>query len=91
MSAVTRIARQQAAAAWAALLAMQVMLVVLTKTLSARLRGREADPEAGFTLVEWVIIMVIVAAGAAAAATLIYNHFQDKAKCVTSTDGTNKC
>ena len=86
MSAVTRTARRQAAAAWAALLTVQVVLVVLTRSVSARLRGPDAevDPEAGFTLVEWVIMLVIVAGAAAGVATLIYNWITDKAKGVTT-------
>jgi type II secretory pathway pseudopilin PulG len=86
MSAVTRIARRQAAAAWTSLLTMQIVLVVLTRSISARLRDPEAevDPDAGFTLVEWVIMLVIIAAAAAAVATLIYNWITNKAKNVTN-------
>ena len=85
MSAVPRIARRQAAAAWTALLAVQLVLVVLTRSASARLRDPDTDPdpEAGFTLVEWVIMLVIIAAAAAAVATLIYNWITNKAKSVT--------
>ena len=86
MSAVTRIARHQAAAAWTALLALQLVLAVLTRSVSARLRNpdEEVDPEAGFTVVEWVIMLVIVAAAAAAVATLIYNWITNKARNVTN-------
>jgi type II secretory pathway pseudopilin PulG len=86
MSAVTRIARRQAAGAWTALLAVQLVLVVLTRSVSARLRDSEADvdPEAGFTLVEWVVMLVIIAGAAAGVATLIYNWITNKAKGVTN-------
>lgn len=84
MSAVTRIVRRQAVALWAVLLAAQIVLVALTRTVHARLHNTEADPEAGFTLVEWVVMLVIVAAAAAAVATLIYNWITNKAKGVTN-------
>lgn len=86
MSAVTRIARRQAAAAWAALLTLQLVLVVLTRSVSARLRDPEAevDPEAGFTLVEWVVMLVIIAAAATAVVTLIVNWITNKAQNVTN-------
>jgi type II secretory pathway pseudopilin PulG len=86
MSAVTRIARRQTAAAWTALLSAQLVIVTLTRSVHARLRGREADvdPDAGFTLVEWVIMLVIIAAAAAAVATLIYNWITNKARNVTN-------
>jgi type II secretory pathway pseudopilin PulG len=85
MSAVTRIARRRAVAAWTALLAAQLVLVVLTRSVSARLRDSEAEvgPEAGFTLVEWVVMVVIIAGAAAGVATLIYNWITNKAKGVT--------
>ena len=89
MSAGTRFVRRQAAAAWSALLTVQLVLVVLARSASARLRDHEAevDPEAGFTLVEWVIMLVIIAAAAAAVATLIYNWITNKAKGVTGGNG----
>lgn len=84
MSAVTRVARRRAAALWGVLLTAQLALVTLTRAAAARVRDTEADPEAGFTLVEWVIMLVIVAAAAATVATLIYNWITNKAKGVTS-------
>jgi hypothetical protein len=84
MSAVTRAARRQAAAVVAALLTAQLVLVTLTRAASARLRNTEADPEAGFTLVEWVIMVVIVAAVATTVTTLIYNWITTKARGVTN-------
>lgn len=90
LSLVSRVVRRQAAALWAVLLTAQLVLVLLTRTLSARLRSTEADPEAGFTLVEWVIMLVIVAAAAATVATLIYNWITNKAKGVTNDGGTNQ-
>ncbi len=84
MSAVTRIVRRL----WAVLLTAQLVLVALTRTVHSRLRDTEADAggdsEAGFTLVEWVVMLVIVAAAAAAVATLIYNWITNKAKGVTT-------
>ena len=89
MSAVTRVARRQGAALWAVLLTAQLVLVTLTRTASARLRNAEAevDPEAGFTLVEWVIMLVIVAAAATTVTVLIYNWITNKAKGVTGGNG----
>lgn len=94
MSTVTRVTRRQAAALWALLLTAQLVLVTLTRTVTGRLRNTQADgeidPEAGFTLVEWTIMLVIVAAAAAAVATLIYNWITNKAKGVTNGGGTNQ-
>lgn len=84
MSAVTRILRRRGAALGAVLLTAQLVLIALTRTAGARLRNTEADPEAGFTLVEWVIMLVIVAAAAATVATMIYNWITNKAKGVTN-------
>ena len=85
MSAVTGAVRRQAAALWAVLLTAQLVIMTLTRAAVARLRNDdEADPEAGFTLVEWVIMLVIVAAAAATVATLIYNWITNKAKGVTN-------
>lgn len=84
MSAVTRVLRRQAVALWAVLLNAQLVLITLTRTAGARLRNTEPDREAGFTLVEWVIMLVIVAAAAATVATLIYNWITNKAKGVTN-------
>lgn len=87
MSAVTRIVRRQAVALWAVLLTAQLVLVAMTRTVHTRLHNTEADAgddsEAGFTLVEWVIMLVIVAAAAAAVASLIYNWITTKAQGVT--------
>ena len=84
MSAVTHVVRRQAAALWAVLLTAQIVLVMLTRAAGARLRDTEADPEAGFTLVEWVIMLVIVAAAATTVTVLIYNWITGKAKTVTN-------
>ena len=84
MSAVTGAVRRQAAVLWAVLLTVQLVLVTFTRAAGARLRNDEADPEGGFTLVEWVIMLVIVAAAAATVATLIYNWITNKARGVTN-------
>ncbi len=84
MSAATRAVRRQASALWALLLTGQLVLVALTRAAGARLRNAESDPEAGFTLVEWVIMLVIVAAAATTVTVLIYNWITNKAKGVTS-------
>ena len=84
MSALTRLVRRQAAALWAVALTAQLVLVALTRAVSDRLRQAEAeaDPEAGFTLVEWVIMLVVVAAAATTVTVLIYNWITGKARGV---------
>lgn len=84
MSASTRAVRRQSAAVWSVLLTVQLVLVATTRTVRARIGSQEANPDAGFTLVEWVIMLVIIAAAAATVATLIYNWITNKAKGVTN-------
>jgi len=84
MSAVARVARRRAAAVVAVLLTAQLVLVTLTRAAGARLRNTEPDPEAGFTLVEWVIMVVVIAAAATTVTVLIYNWITNKAKSVTN-------
>ena len=88
MSAVARIIRRQAVALWAVLLTAQLVLVAMTRTAHTRLHHTEADAEpdceAGFTLVEWVIMLVIIAAAAATVAGLIYKWITGKAQGVVN-------
>jgi len=84
MSAVARVARRRAAAVWAVLLTAQLVLIAFTRAAGARLRNTDADPEAGFTLVEWVIMVVVIAAAATTVTVLIYNWITNKAKSVTN-------
>ena len=92
-ASLARAARRQAAALWGMVLTAQLMVIALTRVAHARLRLTDVAPEsadrrdaandAGFTLVEWVIMLVVVAAAAATVATLIYNWITNKAKGVT--------
>ena len=51
--------------------------------LTDRLRPNRHDDDGGFTILEYVIAGAIAVVAVAAIATLIYNHFHDKAVDIT--------
>ena len=72
-------------AATAALLAtVQLLIVSTTRCVATRIRHDEQAADAGFTAVEWVVMVVIITAAAAGIATLIYNWATNKAQSVAN-------
>ena len=62
------------------LLLLRAWSQAIRQSLTARLRPERGNPDdAGFTVLEYVIAGAIAAVAVAAIATLIYNHFHDKA------------
>ena len=73
------------AAAAALLATMQLLIVSTTRCLATRIRRDDEQPaDAGFTAVEWVVMVVIITAAAAGIATLIYNWATNKAQSVAN-------
>ena len=73
-------------AATAALLAtVQLLIVSTARCRATRIRRDDEQPaDAGFTAVEWVVMVVIITAAAAGIATLIYNWATNKAQSVAN-------
>ena len=67
------------------LLLLHAWFHVTRESLTTRLRAASEDGEdAGFTVLEYVIAGAIAAVAVAVIATLIYNHFHDKAVDITN-------
>jgi hypothetical protein len=66
------------------LLLLRAWFDATRESLAARLRAARKDgDDAGFTVLEYAIAGAIAAVAVAAIATLIYNHFHDKATDIT--------
>lgn len=66
------------------LLLLNAWMRATHKLVVDRLRsGGDPDGDAGFTILEYVVAGAIAVVAVAAIATLIYNHFHDKAVDIT--------
>ena len=65
------------------LLLLHAWMRATQQLLTDRLRSADHDRDAGFTILEYVVAGAIAVVAVAAIATLIYNHFHDKAVDIT--------
>jgi hypothetical protein len=84
MSVSSGLLGRPARAIAAVALVTAVIVISTTRLLVARVRGRSGDPDAGLSMVEYVVMLVVAVVAVAGIGKIIYDYFTGQAKSATN-------